>query len=118
MFLSNDNTSVLVETDGTVTLTGTGTQIRAFKGTTELTHVTNYSAPTLDLVGDPIGSLGEFSASLFTKPAYITQANIPSGNPASISDIGGWTDPQDNKSATIVYKVDIENGRATYFLSL
>ena len=117
VFLSNDNTSVLVETDGTVTLTGTGTQIRAFKGTTELTHVTNYSAPTLDLVGDPIGSLGEFSASLFTKPAYITQANIPSGNPASISDIGGWTDPQDNKSATIVYKVDIENGRATYFLS-
>ncbi len=117
VFLSNDNTSVLVETDGTVTLTGTGTQIRAFKGTTELTHVTNYSAPTLDLVGDPIGSLGEFSASLFTKPSYITQANIPSGSPASISDIGGWTDPQDNKSATIVYKVDIENGRATYFLS-
>ena len=61
--------------------------------------------------------MGEFSASLFTKPGYITQTNIPIGNPAAVGDIGGWTNPQDNKSATIVYKVDIENGRATYFLS-
>ena len=117
VFLTNPAASVLVETDGSTDVAGTGTQIKAFKGTTELTNVSTYSSPTLDLVGDPIGSFGEFSASLFSKPVYINQPNIPTGNPATIPDISIWSNPQDNKSATIVYKVDIENGRATYFLS-
>lgn len=115
--LTNPNVTVVVETDGTTYLDTTGTQIRAFKGTQELTHVTNYSSPTLDLLGDPIGSLGEFSASLFTKSSYLTQPNFPIGNPANIVPITEWTNPQDNLTATIVYKVDIENGRSTYFLS-
>jgi len=117
VFLTNPAASVLVETDGSSDVAGTGTQIKAFKGTQELTNVSTYSSPTLDLVGDPIGSFGEFSASLFSKPAYINQPNIPIGNPATIGDISVWTNPQDNKSAVVVYKVDIENGRATYFLS-
>ena len=115
--LTNPNVSVVVEVDGTVYLDTTGTQIRAYKGTQELTHVTNYSSETLDILGDPIGTLGEFSASLFSKPAYITQPNFPIGNPATILPITDWVNPQDNLTATIVYKVDIENGRSTYFLS-
>ena len=115
--LTNPNVSVVVEVDGTTYLDNTGTQIRAYKGTQELTHVTNYSGETLDILGDPIGTLGEFSASLFSKPAYITQPNFPIGNPATILPITEWTNPQDNLTATIVYKVDIENGRSTYFLS-
>ena len=115
--LTNSNTSVLVQTDGSTTLGDTGTQITAFKGTEELTHVSEYSEETLDLIGEPIGSLGEFSASLYSVPSYITQTNIPIGNPATIAPIELWSTPQNNKSATIVYKVDIENGRATYFLS-
>ena len=115
--LTNGATAVLVETDGSTTLTETGTQIRAFKGTTELTHVTTYSEETLDLIGNVIGTLGEFSASLYSKPGFITQTNIPIGNPATVAPIQNWDNPQDNKAGTIVYKVDIENGRATYFLS-
>lgn len=115
--LTNDNTSVLVEVDGTTTLDGTGTQITVLKGTETLTHVSTYSEQTLDLTGEPIGSLGEYSASLYSKPYYITQTNIPTGNPAAIGPIQFWDTPQINTSATIVYKVDVENGRATYFLS-
>jgi hypothetical protein len=115
--LTNDNTSVLIEVDGTSTLDGTGTQIRVLKGTTQLTNVNTYSAQALDLTGEPIGSLGEYSASLHSKPIYITQTNIPIGNPAAIGPIQFWDTPQTNTNATIVYKVDIENGRATYFVS-
>jgi hypothetical protein len=115
--LTNDNTSVVVEVDGSTTLSGTGTQITVLKGTETLTHVTTYSEQTLDLTGEPIGSLGEYSASLYSKPYYITQTNIPTGNPAAIGPIQFWDTPQTNTSATIVYKVDVENGRATYFLS-
>jgi len=117
VFLTNPSPTVGIEVDGTTDFTKTGTQIKAFKGTQELTHVTNYSSPTLDLVGDPIGVLGEFSASVWSTDSYITQPNYPVGNPATVGPISAWTIPQDNPSATIVYKVDIEDGRATYFLS-
>ena len=115
--LTNPSPSVGVTVAGTLTLDTTGTQIRAFKAATELTHVSTYSSQTLDQIGEPIGTLGEFSSSLHYIPTFITQPNIPNGNPASIDAITGWNTPQDNKSATLVYKVDIENGRATYFLS-
>ena len=117
VFLTNPSPTVRVDVDGTTNYTQTGTQIKAFKGTEELTHVTNYSSPTLDLVGDPIGVLGEFSASIWSKDTYITQPNYPVGNPATVAPFTFWSNPQDNVSATIVYKVDIEDGRATYFLS-
>ena len=117
VFLTNPSPSVGVEVDGTTTLDTTGTQITALKGTEELTHIATYSPETVNLIGDPIGTLGEFSASLHYVPTFITQPNFPNGNPASIDPITGWNLPQDNKSATLIYKVDIENGRATYFLS-
>ena len=117
VFLTNPSPSVGVEVDGTTTLDTTGTQITALKGTTQLTHVSTYSEETLNLIGDPIGTIGEFSSSLYYVPTFITQPNIPNGNPANIDPITDWSTPQDNKAATIVYKVDIENGRATYFLS-
>ena len=115
--LTNPSPSVGVEVDGTLTLDTTGTQIRAYKAATELTHVSTYSSETLNQLGDPIGTLGEFSASLHYVPTFITQPNLVIGNPASIDPITDWNIPSDNKSATLVYKVDIENGRATYFLS-
>ena len=117
VFLTNPSPSVGVEVDGTTTLDTTGTGITALKGTTELTHVSTYSPETVNLIGDPIGTLGEFSASIHSIPSYITQPNLVGGNPAIVGPITDWTLPQDNNTATIVYKVDIENGRATYFLS-
>jgi hypothetical protein len=115
--LTNPSPSVGVTVAGTLTLDTTGTQIRAFKAATELTHVSTYSSETVNSIGDPIGTLGEFSSSLHYIPTFITQPNFPTGNPANIDPITDWNIPSDNKSATLIYKVDIENGRATYFLS-
>jgi len=115
--LTNPSPNVGVTVAGTLTLDTTGTQIRAFKAATELTHVSTYSSETVNSIGDPIGTLGEFSSSLHYIPTFITQPNFPTGNPANIDPITDWNIPSDNKSATLIYKVDIENGRATYFLS-
>jgi hypothetical protein len=117
VFLTNPSPTITVKVDGELDLSTTGTQIKAFKGTEELTHVQNYSAQQLDNVGDPIGTLGEFSSSLFQIDTYITQPSYPQGNPASIGTLSDWTSPQNNPTATVIYKVDIENGRSTYFLS-
>ena len=117
VFLTNPSPTITVKVDGELDLSTTATQIKAFKGTEELTHVQNYSQQQLDNVGDPIGTLGEFSSSLFFIDSYIGQSSYPQGNPAAIPSLSDWTLPQDNPTATAIYKVDIENGRATYFLS-
>ena len=117
VFLTNPSPTITVKVDGELDLSTTGTQIKAFKGTQELTNVQNYSSQQLDNVGDPIGTLGEFSSSIFNLDTYITQPSFPQGNPASVGPLTDWTLPQDNPTATVIYKVDIENGRATYFLS-
>ena len=113
--LTNENSSVSVEVDGTLDLTGTGTQIRAYKGSTELTHVGTYGSPSYDLDGNEIGVIGEFSSSVFSVSPWIEQNSTPTGNPAQIGDITDWTDPQTNLSGLVVYKVDIESGRATFY---
>jgi hypothetical protein len=115
VILTNENSAVNVAVDGDVDFSGTGTEIRAYKGPIELTHVSTYSAPTLDLQGNEIGVLGEFSSSVYFVSNYITQNSTPTGNPATIGNLTGWTDPQTNVSGFIVYKVDIEDGRATFF---
>jgi hypothetical protein len=113
--LSNPSPVVAVQVDGTVDLSNTGTVIRAFKSNTELTHVSEYSSPSLDINGDPIGTIGEFSASLESLSVFLTQPNIPQGNPATVGSITAWTNAISNTSAEVVYKVDIEGGRAVFF---
>ncbi len=103
--------------------TGSNTQIVATKGDTQLTHVNSFSPPTLDLNGDPIGSLGEYQVTIQSKPNYITLPNslvsgsiVPTvNNIATIGDIVSWNQWGNNTNAEIVYKIDIENGRQILF---
>ena len=119
--LDNPSVTLTSDVDGTTHFTGSGAVIRAVKGTTDLTHVTSYSPfdGVYDEQGVFIGNLGQYSASIESKSPYLNQTGIFAGNPATLPEIpnGGWTSPFDNPTGTIVYKVDIENGRATYFLS-
>ena len=119
--LDNPSVTLTSDVDGTTHFTGSGAVIRAVKGTTPLTHVTTYSPfdGVYDEQGVFIGNLGQYSASIESKSPYLNQTGIFAGNPATLPEIpnGGWTSPFDNPTGTIVYKVDIENGRATYFLS-
>ena len=46
---------------------------------------------------------------------FLTQPNIPTGNPAFVGNLTGWTNAVSNLSAEVIYKVDIEAGRAVFF---
>ena len=99
--------------------TGSNTQIVAIKGAEQLTHVNSFSPPTLDLNGDPIGSLGEYQVTIQSKPAYITLPGglasgsiVPTvGGIATIGDVVSWNQWGNNTNAEIVYKIDMEDGR-------
>jgi hypothetical protein len=99
--------------------TGSNTQIVTIKGSEQLTHVNSFSAPTLDLNGDPIGSLGEYQVTIQSKPNYITLPGglvsgsiVPTvGGIATIGDVVSWNQWGNNTNAEIVYKINIEGGR-------
>jgi hypothetical protein len=120
--LTNENSSVVGDIWEYDT-TGTGTQIIATKADTQLTHVSSFSTPTQDFLGNDIGSLGEYRVTIFSKSAHIT---LPGGltagsvvptvsDVATIGDIATWSEWGNNTSAEIVYQIDIENGRQTLY---
>ena len=119
--MTNESAAISANIWDTV-LTGTGTRINAYKGQTELTHVSSFTNQTYDLTGEYIGSLGQYRVSIDSKSSHITLAGglIPgqvlSGAPvAQIADITAWTDPQTNPVATVVYEIDFEDGRELHY---
>ena len=120
--LTNDNCSIQANI-WDVTFTGTGTDVKAFKAGVDLIHVTGstYGAGTMvqNIKYENIGYLGYYSASIHSKSSYITlaAANKLSGNPATIGNITGWSNPGVNTSGQVVYKVDFEGARATQFMT-
>jgi hypothetical protein len=114
--LTNENASIVYKVSGATTFAGTATTIRAYKGGTELTPVSAYTNQTYSINGDYIGSVGEFSASIDSKSSYITlPSTTVTGNPAVMGDITGWGYPQTNPTGYVVYKIDVEDGRATFY---
>ena len=114
--LSNENASIVYKVSGATTFAGTATTIRAYKGGTELTPVSAYTNQTYDLQGNYIGSIGEFSASIYSKSSFITlPSSTITGNPFTMGDITAWGYPKTNPTGYVVYKIDIEDGRATVF---
>ena len=122
--LTNENTSIVAGLWDT-TLSGSGTEIRAFKAGTPLVHTSSYVSSQVVYyeygpnAGLPIGNLGYYSASIFSKSSHIALAatNRLLGNPATIGNLTAWTNPGTNTTAQVVYKVDFENGRKTQFFT-
>jgi hypothetical protein len=120
--LANENSSISADL-WDVNFTGSNNTISAFKGTQQLIHTNSFSPETLDLQGNPIGSLGEYQVTIFSTSSFITPGSglgsgsilTTIGSSAFIGDLGGWTTPGLNQSGEIVYKIDIENGRQTFF---
>ena len=120
--LSNPAASVLVEIDGTKYFENTPTLIRAYKGGTELQFVEVYDEEAVD-PGTflPIGTFGQFSASIHQISTYITHDGDKIDATASqlygTSDgIDGWTAPQQNTTGFIIFRIDFENGRGEQFI--
>ena len=122
VYLTNENASVVYTVQGTTEFNGTGTNIVAQKGTQQLTAVTSFSPQTLDQDGNEIGSLGEYRVTIYSKSSNIELGGglvsgsvVPVvGGVAQTPDITIWTDPTLNLTGEIVYKVDLENGKAIY----
>ncbi len=111
------------------TLTGTGIKITTFKGVNQLNNTSSYvpSQEVYDYLGNFIGNLGFSSASIFSKPGFVTmsgavgspigETKFPPSNPASIGDLYDWDGWATNSAAQIVYKVDYEKGRQIDFVT-
>jgi hypothetical protein len=121
--LTNENTSVVYKVSGATTTVGTGTSILATKGTTALTHVPTFNNLTYDNDGNYIGSLGQYKVTIDSKDTWITLAGslavggtVPTvSNVAKIGDFVSYASPNLHPTATVVYKIDVEDGRAIYY---
>jgi hypothetical protein len=124
--LTNENASAVYKVSGQMSLTGTGTDIRAYKGDEVLKHVSSFSPQTLNQFGEPIGSLGEYQVKIYTKSGHITIPGSPSPAAGDVvptvvdaeghyvaryGDLTNWLYPTTNQTATIVYEINFENGK-------
>ena len=122
VYLTNENASIVYTVQGTTEFNGTGTSIIAQKGTQQLTAVTSFSPQTLDQDGNEIGSLGEYRVTIYSKSSNIQLGGglvsgsvVPVvGGVAQTPDITIWTDTTVNLTGEIVYRIDLENGKAIY----
>ena len=124
--LSNPASSVTVEVDGTTFFQNSGTLLRAYKGGTELQYVEEYDEEAVDPITFlPIGTFGQFSASIHDISSFLTQGTLRDGKEivsssgelyASSSAVTNWNSPQSNTQGSIIYKIDFENGRTTQFV--
>ena len=124
--LTNENCSVINKVSGQLSVVGSGTQIKATKGTGSLLHKTDvlrggpgFSPKTTDQFGNDIGSIGEYQVSIYSVSGHLNLAENLSGSQilstfndiATIGDLTGWTTPETYPIAEVVYEVNIENGR-------
>jgi len=129
--LSNPASSVTVEVDGTTYFDNAGTLIRAYKGGTELQYVEEYDESAVDPITFlPIGTFGQFSASIHEISSFLTQGTLRDGKEivsksisptedelfASSSAVTNWNTPESNTQGFITFKIDFENGRGTQFV--
>ena len=120
--LSNPSTTVLVEVDGTTYFENSTTEIHAYKGGNELQYVETYDEEAIDPITFlPIGTDGQFSASIFEISPSLTHRSgsiiSQSGELYGVSaGVSNWNTPQANTTGYIIYKIDFENGRATQYV--
>ncbi len=119
--LTNENASVVYSVFGELSTDGTGTQIIASKGSNQLEGVTTYPSVEFDQFGNVIRN-GKYRVTIHSKSAYITLAGgLVSGSVvpvvsgvATIGNITSWNTPEANPTGEIVYRVDVENGGASF----
>lgn len=115
VFMQNENSSIVYKVSGELEIGGTGNRIKAYRGGQELLHKpSGFTGAQTDAYGDT-GYPNQYRVSILSfssclsMPAGIDYPNAPvPGNPAQFPGITGWTDPENNPSAEIVYQIDCE----------
>ena len=117
VFMQNENSSIVYKVSGELEIGGTGNIIKAYRGGQELLHKpSGFTGAQTDAYGDTgypnqyrVSILSFSSCLVGNMPAGIDYPNAPvPGNPAEFPGITGWTDPENNPSAIIVYQIDCE----------
>jgi len=124
--VTNQNGFVLYKVGGELVFDNTSTTIEAYKGTEKLTHVSSFSFPTFDDLGNVVPNgeyqvrVHSFSSHLDLAGALVSQSLLTTnGNSEAFIDVlDDWTDPIDtetleplNGTGTVVFRVDFEDGR-------
>jgi len=118
--LTNENSSAVYRVSGEFRTSGTGTQVRVYRGNQELTNQPAAWGPSARDAYGVIGYPNQCRISVYSKSSFLTLPNgwLPgsyvTGVPATMPPISNWTDPQTNSIAEIVYQVECE-GRQTLY---
>jgi len=123
--MTNENSSAVYKVAGTLSFAGTGTQIRVYRGDTELVNTSTLPATDTDAYGTT-GlsknkckiSVQSYSSGIITLGGGLGATSPLPGTsgvtPATMPILAGWATPASNPTAEIVYKIECE-GRATFF---
>jgi hypothetical protein len=118
--LTNENSSAVYRVSGEFRTSGTGTQVRVYRGNQELTNQPAAWGPSARDAYGVIGYPNQCRISVYSKSSFLTLPNgwLPgsyvTGVPATMPPISNWTDPQTNSIAEVVYQVECE-GRQTLY---
>jgi hypothetical protein len=112
--LTNENSSAVYKVSGQFTTSNTGTDIRVYRGNTELTNKpSGFINATTDAYG-VTGYPNQCRVSIYSKSGHITLGggfdfnSYISGTPARMPNIAAWSSPETNPNAEIVYKIECE----------
>ena len=124
--VTNQNGFALYKVGGDLVFDNTSTTIEAYKGTEKLTHVSSYSFPDFDELGNVIPNgeyqvrIHSFSSHLDLTGSLVSQSLLTTNGvgEAFMGVLDDWLYPIDETtleplsgSGTIVFRVDFEDGR-------
>jgi hypothetical protein len=124
--VTNQNGFALYKVGGDLVFDNTSTTIEAYKGTEKLTHVSSYSFPDFDELGNIIPNgeyqvrIHSFSSHLDLAGTLVSQSLLTTNGvgEAFMGVLDDWLYPIDETtleplsgSGTIVFRVDFEDGR-------
>ena len=118
--IANESAAVVYRVSGELEFTGTPNVIRVYRGSTELTNTSVMPATDTDAYGTTGLSKDKCRVSILSKSGHInlagglTAGSFVSGTPATFAGVTGWTDPENNTTAEVVYQIDCE-GRQTIY---
>jgi hypothetical protein len=130
--LSRENSSPFFDVFANLSFDNTSTEIIVTKGVNQLTASTSYPLPQFDSLGNPIPN-SRYITTIASIPTYISASDAsgnrlfsgsivpPVNGVATTGNLLGWDGAIDvnerpqSSSAEIVYKIDVEDGKAVFF---
>jgi hypothetical protein len=119
--ISNETSAITYKVSGELSINGTGTIIRGFRGENELTHSLSFSSPQTDAFGGT-GYKDQYQVTVYAFSAHLDLSSsmdvgsiaTTENNTAVVGNIDGWLNPETISTAQIVYRVELEGREFLY----